>query len=136
MRLNNRISIQDIIHVISERISGESKQKRRSSPEVELEQAFQYLSNFSDCIPQSTTAVVLFKILQRLMLVSDQNSTQLKNNALKVVKKINSTSWFDWRDIKVGENILHLTMIDLYVLLNVLASYRKKLLSCLNSQSS
>lgn len=51
-------------------------------------------------MPQSTTAVLLFKILLRIMELSD-NPLSLKQGALSVVNQIVSTSWFDWRDIKV-----------------------------------
>jgi hypothetical protein len=67
---------------------------------MQLRQAFQYLCHYGANMPQSTTAVLLFKILLRIMELSD-NPLSLKQGALNVVNQIVSISWFDWRDIKV-----------------------------------
>jgi hypothetical protein len=88
------------MYAISRRISGTEKQKNRSSPEAELAQAFQYLSQYRDNIPESKTALLLFKILQRVMTLSE-NPTLLRKTTLKVVDQIIKTEWFDWRNIKV-----------------------------------
>ncbi|KAL4206758.1 Fanconi anemia protein FANCD2, partial [Rhizopus microsporus] len=95
---DNKIILETIIQALAERISGESKQNG-SSPEAQLRQAFQYLCHYGANMPQSTTAVLLFKILLRIMELSD-NPLSLKQGALSVVNQIVSTSWFDWRDIK------------------------------------
>lgn len=97
---------QDILHEAIRAIAGrntEGKQKGKSvSHTDEFEQAFYYLSQFGNNMPQAKTAVLLFKILQRLMTLSDQKSVRVRRDVLGVVKQIISTSWFDWRDIKVS----------------------------------
>jgi hypothetical protein len=52
------------------------------------------------------------------MLISDQNPAQLKKSALKVVTRINSTLWFDWRDIKVIRYLALKSISYLNILLN------------------
>jgi hypothetical protein len=84
------------------------KLKKVSTFEIELQQAFEYLAQYGDAIPQAATAVLLFKILERLSSFSE-NSNDLKSIALIVVNQIISTEWFDWRDIKVFQlNICNL----------------------------
>lgn len=85
-----------MISAIASRISN----RPGNSVEDELEQAFTYLSQYGDNAPQAKTALLLFNILQRLMVISE-NSTKLKKIALKVVNQIITAPWFDWRDIKV-----------------------------------
>lgn len=90
---------QAIIQSLADRISGEPT-KKRVPAEILLRQAFQYLCNYGESMPQSVTAVLLFKTLLRLMELSN-NHINLRQGALAVVSRITSTSWFDWRDIKV-----------------------------------
>lgn len=85
-----------MISAIASRISS----RPGNSVEDELEKAFTYLSQYGDNLPQAKTALLLFNILQRLMVISE-NSTKLKKIALKVVNQIITAPWFDWRDIKV-----------------------------------
>ncbi|RCH92843.1 Fanconi anemia group D2 protein, partial [Rhizopus stolonifer] len=111
---DNQEILQNIIRSIADRISGDSKQKKNSTTQDEdLQQAFRYLSQFGNSIPQSTTAVLLFKILQRLMTFSGQASANLKRDALGVVKQIISTGWFDWRDIRKDIQFLFEQYIEL-----------------------
>lgn len=84
---------------MAERISS-GKSKNLNTFETELKQAFQYLSQYGETIPQANTAVLLFRILQRLSSFSDSPS-DLRSIALTVVNQIIGTEWFDWRDIKV-----------------------------------
>ncbi|KAI8368444.1 Fanconi anaemia protein FANCD2 [Choanephora cucurbitarum] len=108
---------QDILHsaiiAISNRNTG-GKQKGKSVASTSgFEQAFHYLSQFGNNMPQAKTAVLLFKILQRLMTLSEQSSDQVKRDALGVVKQIISTSWFDWRDIRKEIQFLFEQYIEL-----------------------
>ncbi|KAG1141804.1 hypothetical protein G6F37_006431 [Rhizopus arrhizus] len=95
---DNKDILEAIIQSLADRISGEPN-KKRIPAEIQLRQAFQYLSNYGESMPQSVTAVLLFKTLLRLMEISN-NHINLRQGALAVVSRITSTSWFDWRDIK------------------------------------
>ncbi|KAI9263884.1 Fanconi anemia protein FancD2 nuclease-domain-containing protein [Helicostylum pulchrum] len=92
---DNGLILHSMISAIASRISS----RPGNSVEDELEQAFTYLSQYGDNVPQAKTALLLFNILQRLMVISE-NSTKLKKTALKVVNQIIIAPWFDWRDIK------------------------------------
>ncbi|GAA5812259.1 hypothetical protein MFLAVUS_005709 [Mucor flavus] len=92
---DNSLILHNMISAIASRISN----RPGNSVEDELEQAFTYLSQYGDNAPQAKTALLLFNILQRLMVISE-NSTKLKKIALKVVNQIITAPWFDWRDIK------------------------------------
>ncbi|KAG1473756.1 hypothetical protein G6F56_000766 [Rhizopus delemar] len=108
---DNKDILEAIIQSLAERISGESK-KTRTSPEIQIQQAFQYLSHYGENMPQSVTAVLLFKTLLRLMELSD-NHISLKQGASTVAAQIVSTSWFDWLDIKKQIEFLVEKMIEL-----------------------
>ncbi|OBZ85627.1 Fanconi anemia group D2 protein [Choanephora cucurbitarum] len=108
---------QDILHsaiiaIVNRNTSGKQKGKSVASTNG-FEQAFHYLSQFGNNMPQAKTAVLLFKILQRLMTLSEQSSDQVKRDALGVVKQIISTSWFDWRDIRKEIQFLFEQYIEL-----------------------
>ncbi|KAI8067238.1 Fanconi anaemia protein FANCD2 [Thamnidium elegans] len=92
---DNSLILHSMISAIASRISS----RPGNSVEDELEQAFTYLSQYGDNVPQAKTALLLFNILQRLMVISE-NSAKLKKSALKVVSQIIAAPWFDWRDIK------------------------------------
>lgn len=81
-------------------IASRTGDQQDNSPELVLEEACTYLSQYIDNVPQSKTALLLLSILQRLIFLSE-NSNRLKKTALKVVNQIITTRWFDWRDIKV-----------------------------------
>ncbi|KAI9470627.1 MAG: Fanconi anemia protein FancD2 nuclease-domain-containing protein [Benjaminiella poitrasii] len=103
---DNSDILKEIIHVLAKRTSDDSNTaKDKQAPfKVELEEAFQYLSNYGAEMPQATSAVLLFKTLQRLMSFSEGDeasaSAGMKQDTLKVVEQIITTPWFDWRDIK------------------------------------
>lgn len=107
---DNTNILKQIIHAIASRISGEAK----VSPQQEIKQAFQYLSNFSENIPQATTAVLLFKVIQRLMVLTEESGVaDVKEEALRTAKQIMTTNWFDWRDIKKDISFLFEQTIEL-----------------------
>lgn len=86
---DNRDILKDIIEIIAQRASADD--------DKDPKQAFEYLSNYIVGIPKATTAVLLYKILLRFMvLFSDIDSKY----TLRVVNQIVSTDWFDWRDIQ------------------------------------
>ncbi|KAI9366554.1 Fanconi anemia protein FancD2 nuclease-domain-containing protein [Pilaira anomala] len=92
---DNSYILQNMIFAIASRTGDQ----QNNSPELVLEEACTYLSQYIDNIPQSKTALLLLSILQRLIFLSE-NPNRLKKTALKVVNQIITTQWFDWRDIK------------------------------------
>lgn len=87
---DNRDILKSMIEIIAQRASVDDDDK-------DPKYAFEYLSNYIIGISKATTAVLLYKILLRLMaLFSDIDNTY----ALRVVNQIVSTDWFDWRDIQ------------------------------------
>ncbi|KAI7899702.1 Fanconi anaemia protein FANCD2 [Cokeromyces recurvatus] len=98
---NNDI-LKEFVHILANRVSDhDTINDCQIAFKAELMEAFRYLSNYGDGIPQATMSVLLFKILQRLMSFSDEEGIEnLKQDALKVVEQIITTPWFDWRDIK------------------------------------
>ncbi|KAI9258491.1 Fanconi anemia protein FancD2 nuclease-domain-containing protein [Sporodiniella umbellata] len=98
---DNKDILESIVGSLAERISGESKTR----PEAQNRHAFQYLSNYGESMPQSATAVILFKTLLRLIELSNSH-TSLRQGALVVATHIVSTPWYDWRDIKKDTEFL------------------------------
>lgn len=86
---DNRDILKDIIEIIAQRASADDDRDPK--------QAFEYLSNYIVGIPKATTAVLLYKILLRFMVLFSDIDNKY---ALRVVNQIVSTDWFDWRDIQ------------------------------------
>ncbi|KAL7326472.1 hypothetical protein PS15p_208812 [Mucor circinelloides] len=86
---DNRDILKDIIEIIAQRASADD--------DKDPKQAFEYLSNYIVGIPKATTAVLLYKILLRFMVLFSDIDNKY---TLRVVNQIVSTDWFDWRDIQ------------------------------------
>lgn len=65
--------------------------------------AMRYLSGFQENMPQFPSAVSLFKILERIIVLSG-NGDILRADAHHVASSILSHDWIDWRDAKVNRN--------------------------------
>ncbi|KAG2226033.1 hypothetical protein INT45_002499 [Circinella minor] len=89
--------LENLIKTLADRITAE--QTQHDAFDFNIREAFKYLSNFSNNIPDATTAVTHYKTLKRIMVLSD-NEMELKVNAHQVVTRVLATDWFDWRDIK------------------------------------
>jgi hypothetical protein len=98
MTTKKNVSLKEIIHSLAERID---EAERRLTFQQQLERAAKYLVNYSTYVPQFSTATVIFKILLQLMSFAKDDSA-LKKHAVKVVDRIISTSWVDWRENKVN----------------------------------
>ncbi|KAI8384780.1 Fanconi anaemia protein FANCD2 [Radiomyces spectabilis] len=93
----NRDVLHALVNAIAERIMMESV--HQPSFQKIVVEAFQYLCRFGENMPQAQTAVVLFKLLERLRELSG-DIVELSSGGHKVVQGILSTDWFDWRNIK------------------------------------
>ncbi|KAI8982985.1 Fanconi anaemia protein FANCD2 [Pilobolus umbonatus] len=100
----NEPILKEFIHILSQRISDDISGKYQPL-QVELTQAFHYLSQYCESIPQAQTAISLFNALQGLKSLSE-NSSEMKEDALRVVNTLLGTDWFDWRDIKKDISLL------------------------------
>ncbi|KAI9475361.1 Fanconi anemia protein FancD2 nuclease-domain-containing protein [Zychaea mexicana] len=93
----HRDILEDLVKTLASRIVADESQ--HDTFEVTVREVFKYLAHFSNNIPDATTAIVLYKTLMRVMVLSD-NDPALKVGAHQVVTRILATDWFDWRDIK------------------------------------
>jgi hypothetical protein len=98
MTKKKNVSLKEIINSLAERID---EAERRLTFQQQLERAAKYLVNYSTYVPQFSTATVLFKILLQLISFAKDDSV-LKKHAVKVVDRIISTAWVDWREHKVN----------------------------------